>query len=58
MSLVHKPEMTEKNLAALGAGFGARDWGLGLGACCQLSAVSCQFQKDGGFQPAPIVEAH
>ena len=58
MSLVHKPEMTEKNLAALGAGFGARDWGLGLGACCQLSAVGRQLQKNGRFQLWPIVAAH
>jgi len=38
-------------------GGGIRGSGLGLGACCQLSAVSCQLQKDGRLQPAPIVAA-
>jgi len=54
MSLVHKPEMTERNLAA----WGILDSGLGRGACCQLSAVSCQLQKKRRFQPARMVAAH
>jgi hypothetical protein len=63
MSLVHKPEMTEANLAA-----GARDSGLatrdsgdgvrntGLGTNCWLSAVSCPLQEDSSLRPS--VAAH
>ncbi len=40
MSMIQKRRMTEKNLPALGAG-----------ACCQLSAVSCQPQKDSSLCP-------
>jgi hypothetical protein len=58
MSPVHKPEMTEANLAAgaRDSGLATRDSGAGvrnteLGTNCWLSAVSCQLQEDSSLQP-------
>jgi hypothetical protein len=48
MSLVHKPEMTEKNLAAHRAG----------GACGSPGREIAADAKDGRTQPAPIVAPH